>query len=163
MFSGNLRRYLGGAVLAVVLTGTTAIAEKPQYLPVRAQFQHNGQRVLLEVAWTPEQQALGLMYRERLVPDRGMLFPFYPPRPVQFWMKNMRAPIDMVFLRENRVIAIYPNVPPCPRDPCPTYGPDDLVDAVIELAPGRAQQLGLRVGDTLIVRLIRPSGVPKRE
>ncbi|MCS7030110.1 MAG: DUF192 domain-containing protein [Gloeomargarita sp. SKYG116] len=163
MFSGSLKAYLSSVVLACVLTGAAALAQKPQHLPIRAQFQHNGQRILLEVAWTPEQQTLGLMYRERLEPNRGMLFPFYPPRPVQFWMKNMRAPIDMVFLYENKVIAIYPNVPPCRRNPCPTYGPDGLVDAVIELAPGRAQELGLKVGDTLIVRLIQPSGVPKRE
>ncbi|MEN9259047.1 MAG: DUF192 domain-containing protein [Gloeomargarita sp. SRBZ-1_bins_9] len=163
MFSGNLRAYLSGAVLAVVLTGVAVLAQKPQHLPIRAQLQHNGQRVWLEVAWTPEQQALGLMYRERIEPDRGMLFPFYPPRPVQFWMKNMRTPIDMVFLHENRVVAIYAQVPPCPRDPCPTYGPPGPVDGVIELAPGRARELGLKVGDTLTVRLLRPTGAPKRE
>lgn len=163
MSYGNRKVLLWGVILASVVGASTALAQKPQNLPVRAQFKHNGQQILLEVAWTPEQQTLGLMYRERLEPNRGMFFPFEPARPVSFWMKNMRTAIDMIFLHENKIIAIYPNVPPCTVPRCPTYGPDGLVDGVIELAPGRAQQLGLKVGDTLIVRLIRPSGVPKQE
>jgi len=161
MSSGNLKSWLWCALLWGWLGGAITWAQTPQHLPVRAQFQHNGQRILLEVAWTPEQQTLGLMYRERLEPNRGMLFPFQPARPVRFWMKNMRTPIDMIFLYENKILAIYPRVPPCTTPHCPTYGPDVPVDSVIELAPGRAAQLGLQVGDTLIVRWIRPSGAPK--
>lgn len=162
MSSGNLKSWLWGVMLWGWLGGSSiALAQTPQNLPVRAQFKHNGQQILLEVAWTPEQQALGLMYRERLEPNRGMFFPFQPPRPVSFWMKNMRTPIDMIFLHENKILAIFPKVPPCTTPRCPTYSPDGLVDSVIELAPGRAEQLGLKVGDTLIVRWIRPSDVPK--
>jgi uncharacterized membrane protein (UPF0127 family) len=163
MFSGNLKSWVWGVILWGVIGTPVAFAQTPQKLPVRAQFKHNGQQILLEIAITPEQQALGLMYRERLEPNRGMLFPFEPARPVSFWMKNMRTAIDMIFVHENKILAIFPKVPPCTTPRCPTYGPDGLVDSVIELAPGRAAQLGLKVGDTLIVRLIPPSGVPKRE
>ncbi|WP_333211422.1 MULTISPECIES: DUF192 domain-containing protein [unclassified Microcoleus] len=107
------------------------------------------QRIGLEVAQTPQEQATGLMFRTELPDDRGMLFPIEPPRNVRFWMKNVFIELDMVFLREGVVQAIIPNVPPCLSETCPNYGPDVPVDGVIELRGGRAAQLGLKVGDRI--------------
>src|SRR4028118_252153 len=121
-----------------------------QMLPISAQAEMAGQLISLEVARTPQEQAMGLMYRTSLAPDRGMLFSFEPPQPVNFWMKNTLIPLDMVFLRDGQVKAISANVPPCTSDPCPGYGPNDpkqLIDQVIELRAGRAAELGLKVGD----------------
>ena len=56
-------------------------------------------RFIVEVARTPEEQAHGLMYRQSLAPDRGMIFPYEPPRQVEFWMKNTLIPLDMIFVR----------------------------------------------------------------
>ncbi len=124
-----------------------------QQLPVTAVVELGGQRIALEVAQTPEQQALGLMYRPALAPDRGMLFPISPPRPVSFWMRNVPVPLDMVFIYQGRIQALASQVPPCITDPCPTYGPQgQLVDQVIELAAGRAAELGLQMGDGVAVR-----------
>jgi len=124
-----------------------------QQLPVTAVAELGGQRIGLEVALTPEQQALGLMYRSALAPDRGMLFPISPPRPVSFWMKNVPVPLDMVFIYQGRIQALASQAPPCVANPCPTYGPQgQLVDQVIELAAGRAAELGLQVGDGVAVR-----------
>jgi hypothetical protein len=82
-----------------------------------------------------------------------MLFPISPPRPVSFWMKNVPVPLDMVFIYQGRIQALASQVPPCVADPCPTYGPQgQLVDQVIELAAGRAAELGLQVGDGVVVR-----------
>ncbi|WP_293156225.1 MULTISPECIES: DUF192 domain-containing protein [unclassified Microcoleus] len=107
------------------------------------------QRIGLEVAKTPQEQAIGLMFRTELPDDRGMLFPIAPPRNVRFWMRNVQIELDMIFLREGVVQAIIPNVPPCLSDTCPNYGPDVPVDGVIELKGGRAAQLGLKVGDRI--------------
>lgn len=107
------------------------------------------QRIGLEVANTPEEQATGLMFRTELPDDRGMLFPIAPARNVRFWMRNVLIELDMVFLREGVVQAIIPNVPPCFSETCPNYGPDVPVDAVIELKGGSAAQLGLKVGDRI--------------
>jgi uncharacterized membrane protein (UPF0127 family) len=106
-------------------------------------------KINLEVAETPEQQELGLMYRTALPDDRGMLFPFSPPRPVTFWMKNTPVALDMVFLLKGVVKYIAASTPPCKFDPCPTYGTNTPIDQVIELRAGRADQLGLKVGDHL--------------
>ena len=118
-----------------------------QTLPISAQAIIAGHTIGLEVAKTPQQQAIGLMYRTSLADNRGMLFPFNPPQPVSFWMENTLIPLDMIFLQHGVVKAIDPQVPPCTTNPCPTYGPKVPVDQVIELRGGRAAQLGLKVGD----------------
>ena len=123
-----------------------------QMLPISAQVTVGQQVIQLEVAQTAQQQATGLMYRTELAADRGMLFPFMPPRPVAFWMKNMSITLDMVFLRDGKVTAISSNVPPCTADPFPVYGPNMPVDQVIELRGGRAAELGLKVDDRLVVQ-----------
>lgn len=123
-----------------------------QNLPIAAEVQIGQQSIQLEVAKTLDQQALGLMYRPSLDANRGMLFPFTPARPVSFWMKNVVIDLDMVFVREGKIIAIASNVPPCQSEPCPVYGPGELVDQVIELRGGRAGELGLKAGDRLTVK-----------
>ncbi len=124
-----------------------------QTLPISAKATAAGQVIQLEVAVTSEQQAMGLMYRKSLPADRGMLFPFSPPRPIAFWMKNTLIPLDMVFLRNGVVEAIAANVPPCTSDPCPTYSSGKIViDQVIELRGGRASELGLKVGDKVTIQ-----------
>lgn len=131
-----------------------APSQAGQVLPITAQAKMGQQVINLEVAQTPQQQALGLMYRRSLAPDRGMLFAFDPPRSVSFWMKNTKIPLDMIFLRQGRVMAISADVPPCTATPCPVYGPEQSVaiDQVIELRGGRASELGLTVGDRVIVK-----------
>ncbi|HEY9697517.1 MAG TPA: DUF192 domain-containing protein [Trichocoleus sp.] len=125
-----------------------------QTLPITAQATMKGQVIQLEVARTPAQQAQGLMNRPALPDDRGMLFPFNPPRPVMFWMKNTPQPLDMIFMLNGEVKAIAANAQPCTADPCPTYGAGirTAVNQVIELRAGRAAELGLRVGDRVEIR-----------
>jgi len=133
-----------------------APAAMGQVLPLTASFKVGDQLIKLEVARTPAEQATGLMYRTSLADDRGMLFPFNPPRPTQFWMKNTLIPLDMLFLRQGEIRVIEANVPPCKADPCPTYGSStEDIDQVIELRAGRAAELGLKVGDRITIQQIR--------
>ncbi|MCL1468279.1 DUF192 domain-containing protein [Argonema galeatum] len=128
-----------------------------QMLPISATAKMAGEVIELEVTRTPEQQALGLMYRASLQDNRGMLFEFQPPQPVSFWMKNVRISLDMIFLRGGVVKAIAANVPPCTATPCPTYGPKTEVDQVIELRGGRAAQLGVKVGQQVEIQFSQSS------
>ncbi len=132
----------------------TASGEGGQMLPITAQATMNGEVIQLEVAETQQQKAIGFMFRPEIPDDRGMLFSFDPPRQVSFWMKNVRVPLDMVFLRDGEVVAIAADVPPCTSDPCPTYGPPELIDSVIELRGGRAAELGLQAGDAIAVEFL---------
>lgn len=143
----------------VVLSSPTSAG---QMLPISAQAEIGGQRILLEVARTQQQQQIGLMYRTSLAANRGMLFSFDPPRPVSFWMKNTKIPLDMIFLQAGRVKAISANVPPCTADPCPSYGPENtiIIDQVIELRGGRAAELGLKVGDRVSIKFLDGNTTP---
>lgn len=126
-----------------------------QLLPISAVAQMKGETFDIEVARTSDEQALGLMFRSALPDNRGMLFPFDPPRRVSFWMKDVPVALDMVFLRSGKVVAIASAVPPCPALPCPSYGPDDeIVDQVLELRSGRAAEIGLSVGDEVEIEAL---------
>ncbi len=126
-----------------------------QLLPVSAVAQMRGETFDIEVARTSEEQALGLMFRSALPDNRGMLFPFSPPRSVSFWMKDVPVALDMVFLRAGEVVAIAPEVPPCPALPCPSYGPGaEVIDQVLELRSGRAAEIGLQVGDRIEIEAL---------
>ena len=120
-----------------------------QTLPITAIANIAGETIELEVAQTPQQQSTGLMFREHLEDDRGMLFPFANERTARFWMKNVPISLDMIFLNGDRVVGIAIDVPPCETEPCPVYGPEALVDSVIELRGGRAEELGVEIGDRI--------------
>lgn len=101
----------------------------------------------VEVARTPEEQATGLMHRQSLAPDRGMLFPYDPPQPASFWMKNTLIPLDIIFIRADGTIArIAADTVPLSLEPVPSLEP---VAAVLEIAGGRSAELGIRPGDTV--------------
>ena len=119
-------------------------AQVPQQLPITAQWCVKKDVCIgLEVARTADQQRIGLMQRQALPPLRGMWFPFDRPRRLRFWMHNTLAPLDMVFLRHGRVIHVEQHVPVCPGLPCPSYGPTQKADAVVELGAGEAERLGI--------------------
>gem|GEM_PF-373902 len=126
-----------------------------QTLPISAIATTQGStQIQLEVARTAAQQELGLMYRPALPDNRGMLFVFSAPQPVSFWMKNVPVPLDMVFLNGGVVKYIQASAPPCPSLPCDDYGPSTPIDQVIELRSGRAQELGLQVGQKIKIQFL---------
>ena len=85
------------------------------------------------------------MNRHGLAPDAGMLFPFDPPRPASFWMRNTLIPLDMIFIRPDGSIArIAANTVPMSETPVAVAEP---MTAVLEIGGGRAAQLGIREGD----------------
>lgn len=99
----------------------------------------------VEVAMTPQQQALGLMYRTHLADDRGMLFPYAEARNLTMWMRNTYIPLDMVFIRaDGTVYRIETRTEPLSERVISAGAP---VTAVLELAGGAAERLGIRPGD----------------
>jgi len=106
-----------------------------------------GATIQAEVADTEAKRRLGLMFRESLPQDRGMLFIFDQPDLYSFWMKNCRFPLDMIWLDQNkRIVSVTSNAPPCLSDPCPTYQPKGKALYVIEAVAGFANENGLLPG-----------------
>ena len=116
-----------------------------EQVPLTIRTASGAHRFTVEVAHTPEEQANGLMHRQSLAGDRGMLFPYEPPQDVSFWMKNTLIPLDMLFIRPDGTIArIAANTVPLSLEPVPSLEP---VSAVLEIAGGRSAELGIREGD----------------
>jgi uncharacterized membrane protein (UPF0127 family) len=99
----------------------------------------------VEVAATPEKQALGLMFRTSLPDSKGMLFQHGTPHELTMWMRNTYIPLDMVFIRaDGTVHRIEARTEPLSERIIASEGP---VTAVLEIAGGAAERLGLKPGD----------------
>jgi uncharacterized membrane protein (UPF0127 family) len=98
----------------------------------------------VELALNPDQQACGLMFRDRMAADAGMAFPMIPPRVASFWMENTILPLDIIYVSpQGRVINVVQGRP-YDRTPLSAKG---LTGEVIELNAGEAARIGLRPGD----------------
>ena len=115
-----------------------------------------GTVIQAELANTSQKRAEGLMYREHLADNRGMLFTFLQAQALVFWMKNTKIPLDLIWMNEkNEIVHIEPRVPICTRtdDSCPQYRPNEGALYVLELAAGRAESLKLQRGSKLQFRV----------
>ena len=108
-----------------------------------------GQHVIeIEVAETSEDKSLGLMYRPKVPPRTGMLFPYGEPQELTMWMRNTYASLDMVFIKaDGTVHRIELSTEPLSEKIIASQGP---VTAVLELAAGEARELGLKAGDRVL-------------
>jgi uncharacterized membrane protein (UPF0127 family) len=99
----------------------------------------------VEVAASEREQARGLMFRNAMGADEGMIFPMNPPRPAAFWMKNTVIGLDIIFIgADHKVLNIAANAVPYDETPLPSAGE---AAGVLELNAGRAAQIGLKPGD----------------
>lgn len=109
-----------------------------------------GVSIPVEVSDTPEKRSLGLGKRDKLVNGWGMLFVFEKRIPHSFWMKNMRFPIDIIWLDNQRIVELAENVPPPQEGESPKVMEPRLPsNFVLEIESGRARALGLKVGQKL--------------
>jgi uncharacterized membrane protein (UPF0127 family) len=110
--------------------------------------------IKLEVAQTPQEIQHGLMGRTSLDKDSGMVFLFKPPSETRFWMYNCFISLDMLFIKDGKIMRICEDVPPCKsQNPskCPTYPSDEsvTVSEVIEVNAGYCKKHGIKQGDTV--------------
>lgn len=97
---------------------------------------------------TQAEWAKGLQRREHMDKNQGMLFIFPEASLEKFWMKDTLIPLDMIWLdHASRIVHMESNVPPCIFAPCPTYGPTQKVNYVLELNAGMAEKAGMKVGE----------------
>ena len=127
---------------------TESSTEQPQsgleQVPLTIISSTGAHRFTVEVARTHEEQSQGMMFRTAIAPDRGMIFPFDPPREAAFWMRNTLIPLDMIFIRADGTIARISTAVPHSEAQMPSGEP---VAAVLEIAGGRAAELGIAAGD----------------
>jgi hypothetical protein len=92
------------------------------------------------------------MNRTYLNEDAGMLFIFPTQQQQSFWMKNMRIPLDIVFITADKhVLEIYASVPPCAGDVCPLYTSSAPIQYVLEVNSGFCARNGIVSGDPVVI------------
>lgn len=110
----------------------------------------------VELALTPGQQAQGLMHREEMAADAGMLFVFPRPRPASFWMKNTILPLDIIFIGpDGAILNIAKRTTPMSTESVPSDGD---AKAVLELNAGVTDLLNIRPGDRVVHELLGTGG-----
>jgi len=101
----------------------------------------------VEMARTPAEQSKGLMFRESLADDRGMLFPYQQPSILSFWMKNTVIPLDIIFIRaDGSIESIAANTIPYSLE---SVSSEELVTAVLEIRGGLAAEKDIKPGDII--------------
>jgi len=128
---------------------------KPQPpLPAAAEIVlPDGTKVSAEIADTPASRAAGLSGRTDLPAGKGMLFLFPTPGLYSFWMRAMNFPIDIVWLMDDRVVFVAPDVSSALSDQLKTEVSADPANRVLELPAGYAASHGVAVGATLDIQL----------
>jgi len=135
-------------LLAITLLLCSACVAQEPYVVLK------GQRFTVELAETLDKQALGLMFREALPEDHGMLFLFPVESRRSFWMKNTRIPLDIFYFDGDlRLVSVVENAQPCRTPSCPGYPSEGPAQYVLELNAGKAAELGIGPGDVLELRL----------
>lgn len=115
-----------------------------------------GKRFTVEVADSREKQSLGLMFRDTMPDDHGMVFIFPREEMRSFWMKNTKIPLDIFYFDEAlKLVSVSENTPPCRSSRCPGYPSTGPAKYVLELNAGKAAELSVQPGDMLQLYLDR--------
>ena len=111
-----------------------------------------GRRFAVEIADDDAERSRGLMFRDEMAADRGMLFLHDAEEPQAYWMKNTRIPLDIFYFDSKRkLVSVSKRVPPCAAgDQCPPFPSDGPALYVLELNAGLADELGAKPGDELV-------------
>lgn len=111
----------------------------------------DGQNFTAEIAKTPLEQQMGLSGRSSLENNSAMIFIFNSSNRQSFWMKDMKFPLDIIFINNKKIVFIAQNQPP-PKSATqapPIIQPNMLSNAVLEINAGLSQQYHFKVGDTV--------------
>lgn len=147
----RLGSFLKSAVPALFcFLGMAILASGAEFRKEGLEIHRHDGKVLsfvVEVATNNAEREQGLMNRDEMKPDRGMLFDFGQSRPVFMWMKNTYLPLDMLFIADNgKITHIRQNTLPLSEDIIDSHG---AVRFVLEINGGVSETLGIEVGDTV--------------
>jgi uncharacterized membrane protein (UPF0127 family) len=154
------RAATAAAIVAVVAITSVALPSCDQEaVPTNQKVTLGSKEYNLELALTEAQISRGLMFRESLADDGGMLFVFRGEALRQFWMKNCLIDLDALFMDRTGLIVhkvrMYAPDPNIPEQDLPRYSSKYPAQFVIELAAGTADKLGLKPGDRVSLPIER--------
>lgn len=138
-------RLFASIALALMTFSASVRAETPSSGTLTIETATGAVTFAIEIADEPNERSRGLMFRDSLDENAGMLFIYPQPRIASFWMKNTRIPLDMIFIEEGgEIISIAPETVPFSLSPVRSPVP---VTLILEIDGGDAARLGIAVGD----------------
>lgn len=148
MKNRNVLLFLG----AVIITASVAIYFGIYFTASSSNFvdiEIGGTVIRAEIVDTIPTRIQGLMFRDTLPENQGMLFVFESEGKHWFWMRNMKFPIDIIWLdMNNRVVDIVKNAEPCHLT-CPRYTPQENAKFVLEIRANLTDQLSVEKGSLI--------------
>ncbi len=153
-----MNKYLLACIIFIILltAGLFALNGKGQFFSKKAEAKINNTTFTLDVADTIKKREQGLSGRKSLGEKQGMLFVFDAPTIPSFWMRDMKFPLDILFLNSNKIITIYENVQILDKKTTPQgvfYQPTSPSDKVIELNAGSVKKYNIKVGQDVTLSL----------
>lgn len=142
--------FLGIAILFILLIASGVLFFEMRKTTVTI----DGHTFEVSVAKTPQEKEIGLSEKTSLSKDTGMLFPFDAPSYYSFWMKNMKIPIDIIFINKDHITTIYSRVsaPTSDKEKLQVYAPEAPSDFVLELPAGTSDTYHFQKGDSVSVK-----------
>ncbi|MBD8525098.1 DUF192 domain-containing protein [Pseudomarimonas arenosa] len=138
-------------VFGFAITATASASTAGDALP-KAVIGLGGAHFKVELALDDASRMRGLMFRESMSEDHGMLFVFDRAEPQAFWMRNTRIPLDIIYFgADARVVSISADTPPCKTSQCPSYPSAGAARFVVELNAGTSSRLALTKGSALCI------------
>jgi hypothetical protein len=138
-----------GSLVVLVLIPITVNFPNPQ----SPKAEINGHVFSLFLARTSQEQEIGLAKFNKIDKNQGMLFIFQKSDYYSFWMKNMRFPIDIIFINKDKVVDIFQRVPVSKSDNPPTYTTHEKADQVLEINSGLSNEYKIKVGSEVKINL----------
>ncbi len=124
----------------------------PHLVAAEALLSLNDNLFDVELAISVDERSKGLMNREKLADNQGMLFIFPKPRIVSFWMYQTLIPLDILFFDSNgQLLELFENIPPCKASPCKTYTNKIPAEFVLELPAGTAEKINVSLGNKFVI------------
>lgn len=142
------QQFLIGILIVVIITAL--ILSYLQRQPKYGEIIIGEKKIRVEIADTLAKRKKGLSGRENLKENTGMLFVFLRPGKYGIWMKDMKFPIDTLWIQGDKIIKIASNM--TPDDQKTVYYPEEEVDYVLELNAGFVEENNLNLGDEVLVR-----------
>lgn len=159
----RVKKFIIQAVLLItILFASLFFATRPGSLPFLPQTSKVSQAIIgdislnVEIADTSSKRSKGLANRERLASNSGMLFIFDKESKYSFWMKGLKFPLDLIWIKNRQVVDLIKNVLP-PEvgqkdETLPIYVPNQPVDMVLEVNGGFIDSNNIKIGDTITIK-----------
>lgn len=141
-------------LISVLFLAAGCNGPKPTSLYSEGTVEFAGKKINVQIADEPDEQRLGLGGRESIGENEGMLFTYDRPEHTSFWMKGMQFPIDIIWIREGKVVDLTLSAQPEPgkRDyELKLYRPKTEIDAVLEVQAGWAIKNNVKIGDPVVI------------